>query len=94
MEINVRKHPIADNLIMSNNMETVLLGVERIDVGVPTDNMIIKTDPETGQNYKVPEVVPQTVYSLKDQKHRAWFVLDLETGTRGWTPEIQAESIE
>ena len=88
MGVKVTKHPIAckDNLIMMHNRETVLLGAEEVHVGITTGNEVIVTDPVTGFNQKVPEVVPQTIYSLKEQKHNAWFVLDLETGSRGWYP--------
>lgn len=89
MALKVKTHPVVpvdDNLIMVNNKETVLLGAERVDVGVKTGETVIKTDPLTGFNYKDEEVITKTVYDLSKQKHNNWFVLDLETGSRGWYP--------
>lgn len=32
------------------------------------------------------EVQEETVWDASQMKHSAWFVLDLETGSRGWYP--------
>ena len=81
------KKPTHDEpLIMLNNCETVLFGAERIDVGVNTGEEVIKTNPITGENYLTTETAAQTIYDLHKQKHKSWFVIDLETGSRGYYP--------
>lgn len=69
--LNINEHPIGDNLIMQNNHQVELLGAERVAVGV-RNNM-------NGVDGKI-------VYDLSSQQHKNWFVLDFETGGRGWFP--------
>lgn len=80
-------HPIADNQLVIENKEYIGLGVERIIVGVenPNEREII-VNPNTGLNEARNRVEAQEIYCLKTQKHRLWFILDLETGSRGWFP--------
>lgn len=90
-------HPIQDNQIRINNKEYVGLDIDRIYVGVenPERQEIVK-NPDTGLNYSRNAVEAVEVYNLSKQKHSPWFVLDLETGKRGWFPgcEIHGDVIE
>lgn len=80
-------HPIADNQLRIENSEYVGLGVTKIIVGVenPNEREII-VNPNTGLNEARNRVEAQEIYCLKTQRHRPWFILDLETGSRGWFP--------
>lgn len=99
--VKIVQHPVAvgDNLIMTGkhgepNKETVLLGAERVVVGVATGNKVIKTNPENGMKYEANEVVAKEIYNVSTQCHHCWFVLDLETGGRGWYPGKPSENEE
>lgn len=79
-------HPIADNSLIIENNEHTGLGIEKIIVGVENpERREILTD-ENGYNYARTAVEAQEIYCLKTQRHRPWFILDLETGARGWFP--------
>ena len=65
-------HKIGDNQLMIDNKEFFGLNVPRVIVGV--------------QNEQTGEAYGQEVYNLKTQKHHPWFILALETGSRGWCP--------
>lgn len=90
--INIVQHPvIADNKIISGKAgetpkDTLLIGSERVTVGVKTGNKIIKKNPATGLNEEVDEVVDKIIYDSESQLHAGIFALDLETGGRGWYP--------
>lgn len=74
--------------IIAEPKEHIALGVEQIFVGVENSDTQkeIRTDSETGFNYARTAVEAQEIYNLKKQKHRNWFILDLETGQHGWFP--------
>lgn len=86
MALKIVTHPIEDNILMTNNRETFILGANKVVVGVNFGNTEIATDPDTGYNYERDVIEGQTVYDLAKQKHRNWLILDLETGQRGWYP--------
>lgn len=97
--IKIVQHPVkvGDNTIITGksgepNSETVLLGAEQVIVGVKSGEKVIKTDPETGLNYETDEIIAQEIYSLAEKSHNPWFVLDLETGSRGWYPGKKEEA--
>lgn len=86
------EHEIGDNIVLTNkkpdslNITTVLLGADKVTVGVPSGKKGIKVDPVTGANYLGEIIDSQEVYNIHKQNHSNWFVLDLETGGRGWYP--------
>ena len=87
MSTKIVHHPIADNQLIIANNEYVGIGLDKIIVGVENPNRReILTDETTGLNYARNAVEAQEIYCLKTQKHRPWFILDLETGSRGWFP--------
>lgn len=65
-------HPIRDNQLMIDNKEFFGINISKVIVGVQND--------ETGK------VDGQEIYNISTQKHHPWFILDLETGSRGWYP--------
>ena len=80
-------HPIADNQLIIENNEYTGLGVAKIIVGVENpESRETLVDPVTGYKYARNTVETHEIYCLKTQKHRPWFILDLETGSRGWFP--------
>ena len=94
MALKVVTHPVNDNILMTNNKETFILGAEKVIVGVDSGEMEIAQDPETGLNYQRKKIEGQTVYDLAAQKHHPWFIIDFETGDRGWYPGKPEESSE
>jgi len=84
--------PIGDNIIKTGSglpyegRETVLLGAQRVDVGVNSGRTEIATDKQSGFKYERDAIEGKTIYNLQTQQHKAFFVLDLETGGRGWYP--------
>lgn len=85
-------HQIRDNQLMVNNKEYFGLNITKVIVGVENPNKTeILTDENTGLNYSRTAVEGQEVYSISSQKHHPWFVLDLETGSRGWYPGKKPE---
>jgi len=94
MALKVVTHPISDNLLMTNNKETFILGAQKVIVGVNSGQQEIATNPDTGLNYLRDRIDGQTVYDLSTQKHHPWFILDFETGDRGWYPGKPEESSE
>lgn len=61
-----------DNRINIKGKEAIPIGVSEIRLGVLNED----TDKVEGK----------VMYSLKEQKHRNWFLIDLETGKRGVNP--------
>lgn len=93
----VHNIPIEDNRIYmqrkgttekKDTVEAVLLGAERIDVGINSGEKEIAHDDVSGLNYERDRIDSKTVYQLSKQKRKCFFVLDLETGRgRGcWFP--------
>ena len=88
MNSKIVTHKIeGDNGIWRANTECIGLDLEKIIVGVEnsTEREII-TNPQTGFNEARNRVEAQEVYNFKTKKHGFWFLLDLETGGRGWFP--------
>lgn len=87
MTSKIVTHTIADNQLRIENAESIGLGVAKIIVGVenPNEREIIQ-NPQTGLNEARNKVEAQEIYNLKTKKHGFWFMLDLETGSRGWFP--------
>lgn len=87
MATKIVHHPIADNSLVIENSEYIGLGVAKIIVGIenPEEREVVQ-DPTTGYNYARNKVETQEVYCLKTQRHRPWFLLDLQTGSKGWFP--------
>ena len=80
-------HPIADNQLIIENSEYTGLDVAKIIVGVEnSEQRETLVDPITGYNYARNSVETHEIYCLKTQRHKPWFILDLETGSRGWFP--------
>lgn len=79
-------HPIKDNSLIIENKEYIGLGVAKIVVGVENPERTEIIVNEDGYNEARTAVEAQEIYCLKTQKHRPWFILDLETGSRGWFP--------
>lgn len=69
MALRVVTHPVADNILMTNNKETFILGVNKVVVGVNSGEQVIATDPDTGLNYLKDRIDGQTVYDLSTQVH-------------------------
>ena len=90
-KVKVITHPIGDNILMTNNHETVIIGATKVIVGVNSGEKEIAKDPITGLNVERDRIDGQVVYDLSAQKHHPWFVLDLETGHRGWYPGKESE---
>lgn len=93
-KLKITQHEIKDNLIMVNNRETVLLGADKVIVGVDSGETEIRTvtDSEGNKfNYETKKIDAQVIYDRSKIKHSSWFVLDLETGTRGWYPGKESE---
>lgn len=83
----IKKHVIKDNSLFINNEEYHVLGLDKIVVGVENENETeIVRDEETGLNYSRNKVEEQEIYNYSTKKRRNWFILDLETGSRGWYP--------
>jgi len=94
--VKVVTHPIGDNQIRINNDEYFLLGAEKVITGVEnTNRQEILKNPNTGLNYSRNAVEGQEIYNLHTQAHHPWFLLDLETGSKGWYPgcEIHGDII-
>lgn len=70
-------HPIRDNKLLINNKVYTGLGVAKIATGVEN------TDKHT--------LELQEVYNFATQKPTSGFILDLETGSRGWFPGCQIQ---
>lgn len=66
--------------------ETVLLGADKVFVGVENKNETEIAQNENGIKYERNKVEPVEIYNLNKQAHHCWFMLDLETGGRGWYP--------
>ena len=93
----VHNIPIEDNRIFmqrkgstdkKDTVEAVLLGAERVDVGVNSGEKEIAKDEISQLNYERDRIDSKTVYDLSKQKRKCFFMLDLETG-RGkgcWFP--------
>lgn len=79
-------HPIKDNSLVIENHEYTGLGVEKVIVGVENPDRTEIIVNNEGYNEARTAVEAQEIYCLKTQKHRPWFILDLETGSRGWFP--------
>lgn len=87
MNSKVVKHTIKDNQLRIENKEYFPLNISKIVVGVEnSDKTEIVKNPETGLNYAINAVEAQEIFNLKTQSHHPWFILDLETGSRGWFP--------
>lgn len=89
--------PIENNIIytqrkgsteLKDSRETILLGAERVDVGVDSGEKEIARDEYSGLNYERNKIDSKTIYQLNKQKRKCFFVLDLETGRGGksWYP--------
>jgi hypothetical protein len=76
-------HPIKDNSLVIENHEYTGLGVEKVIVGVENPDRTEIIVNNEGYNEARTAVEAQEIYCLKTQKHRPWFILDLETGSRG-----------
>jgi len=81
--------PIGNNIIYmqkkgstesKDTVETVLLGAERIDVGVNSGKTEIAKDKESGFNYERNAIDGKQIYNLRTQKKSCCFMVDLETG--------------
>ena len=84
---NIVHHEIQDNQLLIENKEYFGIGISKVIVGVENPNrQEILQDPNTGLNYSRNAVEAQEVYNLRTQKHHPWFIVDLETGHRGWYP--------
>ena len=87
MADKIVKHPIGDNLLKINDVEYQPLGVDKVIYGLENpEKTEVRKDPDTGLNYARNEVEQQEIFSLSAQKHRCWFIIDLETGKHGWFP--------
>lgn len=83
----IKKHTIQDNVLQINNQEYHALDMSKIIVGIENENETeIVRDEETGLNYSRNKVESQEIYNYSTKRHRNWFILDLETGSRGWYP--------
>lgn len=88
---DIVQHEVGNTMIITGkkgepNKETIMLGAEMVTVGVKTGNQTIKTDAETGLKYQTDEIKAQVIYKLSEQKRSTWFIIDFETGGRGWYP--------
>lgn len=94
MPENIITHPVNNNEIIREGKEVAVFGVSKIIVGIENqERREILQDEASGLNYSRTAVEALEIYSIKTQKHRPWFLLDLETGSRGWYPgcEIHGE---
>ena len=73
--------------IKINGHDYEVLGAQQIIVGKanPESQEIVK-DAETGLNYSRNRVESYEVYNIAKKRPKNWFILDLETGSRGWYP--------
>lgn len=97
MGTQIVHHKIDDNQLRINNKEYFGFHVHKVITGVENENrQEIVQNPNTGLNYARNAVEGQEIYNLKTQKHHPWFLLDLETGKRGWFPgcEIHGDILE
>lgn len=87
MNSKIVTHTIADNQLRIDNSEAIGLGVTKIILGVenPNEREIIYNH-QTELNEARNKVEAHEIYNLKTKKHGFWFMLDLETGSRGWFP--------
>ena len=79
MAFNIKNHPIRDkndSILKINNRESFILGgeegtsVQRILVGVKSNETEVVTDPNTGYNYERNIVEGQEIYNLpKTKRH-------------------------
>lgn len=73
--------------IKINKHDYAILGAEQIIVGKANpDRQEIVKDAETGLNYSRNKVESYEIYNIAKRKSKNWFILDLETGSRGWYP--------
>ncbi len=87
MNSKIVTHKIEDNQLRIENVECIGLDVAKIIVGVENpDEREIITNPLTGLNEARNRIEAQEIYNFKTKKHGFWFLLDLETGGRGWFP--------
>jgi hypothetical protein len=87
MTSKIVTHEIKDNQLRIENGDYIGLDLAKIIVGVENLNeREIITNPDTGLNEARNRIEAQEVYNFKTKKHGFWFVLDLETGSRGWFP--------
>lgn len=87
MNSKIVTHRIEDNQLRIENIESIGLDISKVIVGVenPEEREII-VNPNTGFNEARNRVEAQEIYNFKTKKHGFWFLLDLETGRRGWFP--------
>jgi hypothetical protein len=87
MNSKIVTHEIKDNQLRIENGNYIGLDLAKIIVGVenPNEREII-TNSQTGLNEARNRVEAQEIYNFKTKKHGFWFILDLETGSRGWFP--------
>jgi hypothetical protein len=87
MNSKIVTHKIADNQLIIENNEYIGLDIDKIIVGVenPNEREII-VNQQTGLNEARNRVEAQEIYCLKTKKHGCWFLLDLQTGSKGWFP--------
>ena len=81
-----------DQLVI-NEKEYVGLGINQVIVGVESQQILSNGQPpqeiitrEDGYRESRNLVEGKEIYNLRNPKHRNWFILDLETGSRGWFP--------
>jgi hypothetical protein len=87
MNSKIVTHEIKDNQLRIENAEYIGLDLAKIIVGVKNPNEYeIVTNSRTGLNEARNRVEAQEIYNFKTKKHGFWFLLDLETGSRGWFP--------
>jgi hypothetical protein len=87
MNSKIVTHEIKDNQLRIENAEYIGLDLAKIIVGVKNPNEYeIVTNSRTGLNEARNRVEAQEIYNFKTKKHGFWFILDLETGSRGWFP--------
>lgn len=93
MPNNIKTHPIADNQLRINNKEYIGLGINKVITGIETQDILQNGEKRTeiilndqGLNERRIAIEEKEIYKLSSQKHHNWFILDLETGKRGWFP--------
>lgn len=66
--------------------ETMLFGADKVFVGVENKNETEIAQDKNGIKYERNKIDAVEIYNLNKQAHHCWFLLDLETGGRGWYP--------
>lgn len=66
--------------------ETILFGADRVFIGTENKNETEIAQDENGIKYERNKIEATEIYNLNKQAHHCWFMLDLETGGRGWYP--------